>query len=68
MSADRAAILNALKSLQPLHRNLIRRAHYLGSTTEQMAAELGIDEATVKRELHRALWIMHGLLPNRHCA
>ena len=68
MSADRAAVLNALKSLQPSHRDLIRRAHYLGSTTEHIAAELRIDEATVKRELHCALRTMHDLLPNRHCA
>lgn len=62
MPSGREATIFALKSLQPLHRDLLRRAHHLGCTTAQIAADLNIAETTVKRELHIALGMMHRLL------
>ncbi|MHA3020879.1 sigma factor-like helix-turn-helix DNA-binding protein [Mycobacterium sp. BMJ-28] len=59
---DRDAVLTALKSLQPTHRHLIRRAYYEGSTTHQLAAELNIPEVVVKSELHCALRNMRKLM------
>lgn len=62
MSSDRETTIRALKSLRPLHRELIRRAHHLGCTTAEIAAELNIAEVTVKTELHHALRIMRELV------
>ena len=62
MAPDRETTLQALKALQPLHRELIRRVHHLGCTTEEIAADLNLSIDTVKRELHEALHAMHRLL------
>jgi DNA-directed RNA polymerase specialized sigma24 family protein len=45
----------AWTQLQPWHRELIRKAHYLGWTTRQIAADLNVTEPIVKSELHYAL-------------
>jgi RNA polymerase sigma-70 factor, ECF subfamily len=62
VSSDRETTLWALKSLQPLHRELIRRAHHLGHTTAEIATDLNIAEVTVKTELHHALRVLRELL------
>ncbi len=62
MSSDRETTIWALKSLRPLHRELIRRAHHLGCTTAEIAAELNIAESAVKTELHHALRILRELV------
>ncbi|MCV7213202.1 sigma factor-like helix-turn-helix DNA-binding protein [Mycolicibacterium canariasense] len=56
---DRATIVAALRSLPPLHRDLIRRAHFGGYTTHDIAADLGLPEPVVKCELQCALRIMN---------
>jgi RNA polymerase sigma factor (sigma-70 family) len=53
--ADRALISDALNRLQPSHREVIRKAQQLGWTTDQIAADLNIDEPVVKSQLHYAL-------------
>ena len=45
----------AWNQLQPWHRELIRKAHYLGWTTRQIAADLNVTEPIVKSQLHYAL-------------
>ena len=52
---DRKLVSEAMKQLSPSHRAVIREAHYLGRTTGQIAAELNVTDAVVKRELHTAL-------------
>jgi RNA polymerase sigma-70 factor (ECF subfamily) len=48
--------------LQPLHREVIRKAQHLGWTTDQIAADLNIDEPVVKSQLHYALHTLRHLL------
>jgi RNA polymerase sigma-70 factor (ECF subfamily) len=48
----------AWNQLQPWHRELIRKAHYLGWTTRQIAADLNVAEPIVKSQLHYALHAM----------
>lgn len=55
---DRASVVAALRSLPPLHRDLIRRAHFGGCTTHEIATDLGLPESVVKCELHSALLAM----------
>ncbi|MGB7867784.1 MAG: sigma factor-like helix-turn-helix DNA-binding protein [Mycobacterium sp.] len=45
----------AWNQLQPWHRELIRKAHYQGWTTRQIAADLNVAEPIVKAQLHYAL-------------
>lgn len=52
---DRATVVAALKSLPPLHRDLIRRAHFDRCTTAEIADDLRLPESVVKCELHCAL-------------
>jgi RNA polymerase sigma-70 factor (ECF subfamily) len=52
---DRMLVCEALAQLSPDHRAVIRRSYYLGWTTTQTAADLGIAEGTVKSRLHYAL-------------
>ena len=52
---NRLMIGNAMKRLCPQHRAVIRRAYYLGWTTERTAADLKITEAMVTSRLHDAL-------------
>jgi len=44
-----------LNRLQPLDREVIRRAQHLGWTTDRIAADLHIAEPMVKSQLHSAL-------------
>jgi DNA-directed RNA polymerase specialized sigma24 family protein len=52
---DRALVSAALNRLQPLDREVIRRAQHLGWTTDRIAADLHIAEPMVKSQLHSAL-------------
>jgi RNA polymerase sigma-70 factor, ECF subfamily len=52
---DRSLIGYALARLSPQHRAVIRRSHYLGRTTAQIADDLHITDDTVKSRLHHAL-------------
>jgi RNA polymerase sigma-70 factor (ECF subfamily) len=52
---DASVVSAALSHLQPLHREVLRKAQYMGWTTDQIAADLNIAEAAVKSQLHDAL-------------
>jgi RNA polymerase sigma-70 factor (ECF subfamily) len=52
---NRALISDAMAQLSADHREVVGRSYYLGWTTAQIAAELGIAEGTVKSRLHYAL-------------
>jgi RNA polymerase sigma-70 factor (ECF subfamily) len=45
----------AWNQLRPSHRELIRKAHHLGWTTAEIAADLNVTEPLVKSQLHYAL-------------
>jgi RNA polymerase sigma-70 factor (ECF subfamily) len=59
---DRELVSEALNRLQPLHREVIRKAQHLGWTTGQIAADLHMDEPVVKSQLHNALHTLRHLL------
>ncbi len=59
---DRQLVIRALAQLCAEHRAVVRRSHYLGLTTTQIATDLGIAEATVKYRLHCALHTLRQLL------
>jgi DNA-directed RNA polymerase specialized sigma24 family protein len=59
---DRLLVIRALAQLCPEHRAVVRHSHYLGLTTAQIAADLGIAEDTVKSRLHCALHALRELL------
>lgn len=52
---DRVLVSEALNRLQPLDREMIRRAQVLGWTTDRIAADLHVAEHVVKSQLHSAL-------------
>jgi RNA polymerase sigma-70 factor, ECF subfamily len=52
---NRALIGDAMAQLSDEHRAVVGRSYYLGWTTAQIAADLGIAEGTVKSRLHYAL-------------
>lgn len=52
---DRVLVNEAWKQLRPSHREVLRRAHHLGWTTRQIAADLNASEPWVKSQLHYAL-------------
>jgi RNA polymerase sigma-70 factor, ECF subfamily len=52
---NRALIGDAMAQLSDQHRAVVGRSYYLGWTTAQIAADLGIAEGTVKSRLHYAL-------------
>jgi RNA polymerase sigma-70 factor, ECF subfamily len=56
--SDPELLSEAWNQLHPWHRELIRKAHYLGLTTGQIAADLNVTEAIVKSQLHDALHTM----------
>jgi RNA polymerase sigma-70 factor (ECF subfamily) len=62
VAVDRALVTEALNRLQPLHREVIRRAYYHGWTTDQIAADLSVTESVVKSALHNALHTVRHLL------
>jgi DNA-directed RNA polymerase specialized sigma24 family protein len=49
------AVGEALARLTPEHRAVVLRSYFQGSTTAQIAADLGIADGTVKSRLHYAL-------------
>jgi len=55
---NRKLMLEALASLTPGQRDVIRRSYYDAVTTAQIADELGIDEDTVKRGLHFGIRVL----------
>jgi RNA polymerase sigma-70 factor (ECF subfamily) len=55
---DPEVLGEAWNQLQPCQRELIRKAHYLGWTTRQIAADLNVAEPIVKSQLHYALHAM----------
>ena len=52
---DPDLLSEAWNQLHPSHRELIRKAHHLGWTTGQIAADLNVTEPVVKSRLHYAL-------------
>jgi RNA polymerase sigma-70 factor, ECF subfamily len=52
---NRALVGDAMAQLSEEHRAVVGRSYYLGWTTAQIAADLGIAEGTVKSRLHYAL-------------
>jgi len=52
---DRPLVSEALKQLQPSHREMIRKAYYQGWTTGQIAADLNVTEPVAKSRLHYAV-------------
>jgi RNA polymerase sigma-70 factor, ECF subfamily len=52
---DRLRVSDAFRQLDPSHREVIRKAHYLGWTTGQIAADLNVTEPVAKSRLHYAL-------------
>jgi RNA polymerase sigma factor (sigma-70 family) len=68
-SFDRALVSTALNQLQPLPREVVRKAYYLGWTTDQIAADLNITEPVVKSQLHDALHTVRHFLvdPTLRC-
>ncbi|WP_173010090.1 sigma factor-like helix-turn-helix DNA-binding protein [Mycolicibacterium sp. P9-64] len=52
---DRALVSQALNRLQPLDREVLRRAKDLGWTTDRIAVDLHLAEPVVKSQLHSAL-------------
>jgi RNA polymerase sigma-70 factor (ECF subfamily) len=52
---DRSVIGDALATLSPQHRAVIRRSYYLGWTTARIADDLHIADDTVKSRLHHAM-------------
>ena len=53
--ANRRLVADALARLPAEDRACVRRAHYFGWTTAQIAEDLGIAEGTVKSRLHHGL-------------
>ncbi|OBH18480.1 hypothetical protein EHH44_14075 [Mycolicibacter terrae] len=51
----RTLVTDAMAQLSSDNRVLLQRAYYHGWTTGQIAADLGIAEASVKAQLHYAL-------------
>jgi DNA-directed RNA polymerase specialized sigma24 family protein len=51
----RTLVTDAVAQLSADNRGLLGRAYYHGWTTGQIAADLGIAEASVKTQLHYAL-------------
>ena len=52
---DRSLIGDALSTLSPQHRAVIRRSYYLGWTTARIADDLHIADDTVMSTLHHAM-------------
>ena len=62
---DPELLSEAWSQLHPLHRELIRKAHHLGWTTGEIAADLNVTEPLVKSQLHYALHAMRRNLTDR---
>lgn len=61
---DGGQVRDALAQLSDRHRAMLYMSHYLGRTTAQISAELGIDDDIVKNELHHALHALRMTLCN----
>ena len=59
---NRMLVGDAMAQLSAEHRAVIRRSYYGGWTTEQIAADLQIPEASVKLRLHDALRALRQML------
>jgi RNA polymerase sigma-70 factor, ECF subfamily len=59
---NRMLVGDAMAQLSAEHRAVIRRSYYGGWTTEQIAADLEIPEASVKLRLHDALRALRQIL------
>jgi RNA polymerase sigma-70 factor (ECF subfamily) len=59
---DHVRVSAALSQLQPLHRDVIRKAYYLGWTTDHIAADLNMAEPVIKSQLHCAVHNVQRLL------
>ncbi len=55
VALGRPQIREALAQLPAADRAIVRRSHYQGSTTAQIADDLEIGEDTVKSRLHHTL-------------
>ena len=55
---DPELLSEAWNQLHSSHRELIRKAHHLGWTTSEIAADLNLTESLVKSQLHYALHAM----------
>jgi RNA polymerase sigma-70 factor, ECF subfamily len=64
-AADRQLIADALAQLSAKHRAVIRRSYYEARTTAQIADDLQIAEATVKRRLHYAMRALRRAVQDR---
>jgi len=62
-SGNADQVKGALARLSSRYRAVIYLAYYLGWTTAQISAELGIDDDTVKGDLHDALCALRAGLP-----
>jgi RNA polymerase sigma-70 factor, ECF subfamily len=61
---DRELLSEAWAQLEPSQRDILGRAHFLGWTTDRIAADLNVAESRVKAELHHALRFMRLTLMN----
>ncbi|MDV3124268.1 sigma-70 family RNA polymerase sigma factor [Mycobacterium sp. 21AC1] len=64
---DRMLIAEAMTQLSESHRAVLSRSFYLGWTTGQIAADLGVAEGTVKSRLHYALQRLRIILSEMGC-
>ncbi len=62
---DAWLVADALETLSPEHREVIRQAYYGGRDTASMALSLGIPEGTVKSRLHYGLRALRLALEER---
>jgi DNA-directed RNA polymerase specialized sigma24 family protein len=58
----RVQVSEAFNQLLPSHREVIRKAYYLGWTTGQIAADLNVTEAVIKSRLHYGLHTLRLLI------
>lgn len=62
-SGNADQVKGALARLSGRYRAVIYLSYYLGWTTAQIAADLGVDDDTVKGDLHDALCALRAGLP-----
>jgi RNA polymerase sigma-70 factor, ECF subfamily len=59
---NRMLVGDAMAQLSADHRAVIRRCYYEGWSTEQIAADMQVPQASVKLRLHDALWALSHML------
>jgi RNA polymerase sigma-70 factor (ECF subfamily) len=52
---DRAMLVDAMRSLSPMHREALIRVHYEDRTHAEVASTLGLPAGTVKSRAHYAI-------------